>query len=400
MSDINLDAPSFGIVDTIASSSQTLVDDFLNDKVETKDPDDVKDINEEDAPTPPKKKAKAEIKEDEEEKEPEVPFDLDAIANDEESEDEADKKAPKDKKPVEQEDKEGDFNPFSSFSKELYKIGAFLGPEEGEPTIPTTPEEFLEAMNTQVNMKAETAVDNFISRFGEDYQQAFEAIFVNGANPKEYFQTYNNIENFAALDLSVEANQEKVARQSLQDMEYEPEDIDKEIERLKNYADLEEYAKRQHKVLVKKEAQKLQKIEEDSKAKRDQEVAIKRQFVTKVATTLQDKLKAKDFDGLPINPKLAAEVQDMLVTEKWKNKAGKTLTDWDVEILNLERPENHELKVKYALILKMLKEDPSLNSIKKSAVTKQTNKLFEEVARQKPRTVASTKTSNTHWSNL
>jgi len=401
MSDINLDTPSFGIVDTIASSSQTLVDDFLNDKVATTNPDDVKSIEEEETPkkTPKTTTTKEEVKE---EKEEEKPFSFDDLKDEDEEED-VEEKPSKDKKPTAEtteEKEDGDFNPFSSFSKELYKIGAFVGPEEGEPTIPTTPEEFLEAMNTQVNIKAETAVDNFIGKFGEDYQKAFEAIFVNGADPKDYFKTYTAIENFAQMDLTSEANQELVARQALQDMEYEPEDIDKEIERLKQYADLEEYAKRQHKVLIKKEAHKLQRIEDESKTKLSQEAAVKRQFATNVSTILQDKLKAKDFDGIPINPKLATEIQDMLLSEKWKNKAGKTLTDFDVELLNLDRPENHELKVKYALILKMLKTDPSLSSIKKAGVTKQTNKLFEEVARQKSKTVTATKTDNAHWSNL
>ena len=50
-------------------------------------------------------------------------------------------------------------------------------------------------------------VNNFIGQFGEDYQQAFDAIFVKGVDPKEYFGTYNNIKSFAEMDLADESNQ-------------------------------------------------------------------------------------------------------------------------------------------------------------------------------------------------
>jgi hypothetical protein len=88
----------------------------------------------------------------------------------------------------------------------------------------------------------------------------------------------------------------------------------------------------------------------------------------------------------------------MLLTEMWKNSAGEPLTDFDVEILNLKRPENHSTKVKVALLLKVLKNDPTLSTIKKSAITKQTNQLFSEVVRNQPKTTVSK--ASAHWSNL
>ena len=49
-------------------------------------------------------------------------------------------------------------------------------------------------------------------------------------------------------------------KQALSDQGFESEDISKEIERLQNYGDLETVATRHHKVLVKKEAKKLQQM--------------------------------------------------------------------------------------------------------------------------------------------
>ena len=53
-------------------------------------------------------------------------------------------------------------------------------------------------------------------------------------------------------------------QQALTDQGFEAEDISKEIERLQNYGDLEAVATRHHKVLVKKEAKKLQQLEAQS----------------------------------------------------------------------------------------------------------------------------------------
>lgn len=407
MSDNTFDTPSFGIVDTIASSSQSLVDAFLdNDGTASTNPDDIKDIKAPDpAPAPAKKDTQKKTDEPAPELEPSIPIDLDDIKDSDDEDDEpvvpAKKSKAKAEEPASDEPTPGDadYNPFQAFSKELYNIGAFQkdGDDE-EIALPETPEQFLEVFNEQVGKKAESAVDNFISRFGEDYQDAFRAIFVDGVNPRDYFQTYNAIQNFSEMDLTQEANQEAVVRQTLQELGYDAEDIQSEIERLKNYADLEEVAKKHHKVLVKKEAQKLQEIAEQQQQVRAQQAAVKKQFANNVATTLQEKLKTREFDGIPVNPKLAEEVQDMLLTEKWKNSAGEALTDFDVEILSLKRPENHATKVKVALLLKVLKNDPTLSTIKKSAITKQTNQLFSEVVRNQPKTTVSK--ASAHWSNL
>ena len=63
-----------------------------------------------------------------------------------------------------------------------------------------------------------------------------------------------------------------------------------------------------------------------------------------------DKVKEKEFDGIPINSNLANELQDFLLVDKWKTPSGETLTDFDRSILDLKRPENHELKVKVGLL--------------------------------------------------
>ena len=245
-----------------------------------------------------------------------------------------------------------------------------------------TPEEFLERFTAEKKKGASELVQNFIGQFGEDYQNAFDAIFVKGADPKEYFGTYNQIVSFSEMDLSNEKNQVAVMKQALTDQGFEPEDINTEIERLQNYGDLDTVAARHHKVLVKKEARKLQELESEAEQVQQQKIAIKNQYVQNVQTILTDKLKEKEFDGIPINPNLANELQDFLLVDKWKTPAGENLTDFDRAILDLKRPENHELKVKVGLLMKILEKDPTLSTIQRTGVTKKSNQLFGEVARQ------------------
>ncbi len=292
------------------------------------------------------------------------------------------------------EEQEEEVNQFAALSKDLFKLGVFSKDEDDEDVNISTPEEFLERFQNEKKKGAVEMVQNFIGQFGEDYQQAFEAIFVKGANPKEYFQTYNNVLNFAEMDLTQEVNQVTVIRQALADQGFDQEDIDTEVERLKNYGDLETVATKHHKVLVRKEAQKLQEIEKNAELELQQKQMIRNQYIQNVQQVLQEKLKTKEFDGIPINPKLANELQDFLLVDKYKTASGETLTDFDKTILELKRPENHATKVKVALLLKILEKDPTLSTIQKTGVTKKSDQLFGEVARQVTKAKTGSSTTN------
>jgi hypothetical protein len=404
---------NFSIQDTMEMGvgSTELLNDLLGPDTASASPDDIKDITVEDTPASASKPAKASAKVDEE---PEKTEDTSKsitdflLGGDDEEEEETIAPVAKSKEASEasqetaDEDDDEGVNPFAAFSKDLFKLGAFSKDEDEDDVQITTAEEFLERFESEKKKGASEIVENFIGRFGEDYQNAFTAIFVNGVDPKDYFGTYNAIQSFGDLDLSDEANQIAVIKQTLADQDYDPEDITTEIERLKNYGDLESVAAKHHKVLVKKEAVKLQKLEQEKAAQLQQQMAYKQQYSNNVTSILQDKLKAKEFDGIPLNPKLATELQDFLITEKWKTNSGENLTDFDRTVLELKRPENHEMKVKVALLLKILEKDPTLSTIQKSGVTKKTDSLFGEVARQATKSsVKSSKSDkpNSWWSN-
>jgi len=274
-----------------------------------------------------------------------------------------------------------DDNKFTALSNDLFNLGVFNKEEDEEVSI-STPEEFLERFNAEKKKGASELVQNFISQFGEDYQNAFDSIFVKGVDPKEYFGAYGKVVSFSEMDLSQEQNQVSIMKQALADQGFEPEDISKEIERLQDYGDLDTVATRHHKVLVKKEAKKLEKLDIEAQQIQEQKTEIRNQYVQNVQSILSDKVKEKEFDGIPINSNLANELQDFLLVDKWKTPAGETLTDFDRAILDMKRPENHEMKVKIGLLMKMLEKDPTLSTIQRKGASKQTNKLFGEVARQ------------------
>jgi len=397
----NLETPSFGgnfgIQDTMemGMGNAELLNDLMGPDSATSSPDDLQDIVKEvEDPAPAKTKPaaaktigddiidKTTDASDEDKKQDLTDFLLGGDEDDEEQEDDAPAAKTVEKADSEEDVEDVTSTKFEALANDLFNLGVFTKDDDEDEEPISTPEEFLERFQAEKKKGAIEVVNNFIGQFGEDYQQAFDAIFVKGVDPKEYFGTYNNIASFSDMDLGQEGNQVAVIKQALQDQGFDPEDIETEVERLKNYGDLETVATKHHKVLVKKEAQKLAQLEQKAEVELQQKAAIKNQYIQNVQTILQDKLKAKEFDGIPLNPKIAGELQDFLLVDKYKTNSGETLTDFDRTILELKRPENHAMKVKLGLLLKILEKDPTLSTIQKTGVTKKSNELFGQVARQ------------------
>jgi len=404
----NIEIPSngFSIQDTMeyGAGNAELLNDLFAPETSTTSPEEITPIiKEAEQVTPPvtdkpKGKEITPLPENADDKQKDQAALKDFLGNDDEEEEEETKQTPVSQTTEEEETSQG--TQFTALANDLFKLGVFNKEEDEESINITTPEEFLERFNQEKKKGASEIVQNFISQFGEDYQNAFDAIFVKGANPKEYFNTYNQIVNFAEMDLSQEANQIKVVKQALANQGFDPEDIDTEVERIQNYGDLETVATKHHKVLVKKEAEKLQDLEQKAEAELQYKMQVKSQYIKNVQEVLNDKLKAKEFDGIPLNPKLVNELQDFLLVDKWKTPTGETLSDFDRTILDLKKPENHALKVKVGLLLKILEKDPTLSTIQKTGVTKKTDTLFSEVARQTSKDKSFTsnnKTNPTSW---
>lgn len=393
----NSDASIFGVQENfeLGTGDPRLLNAIFDEEIEEEIKDDQKKEPEQHSKKQPEKKETASKDKEEEEvvttlSGEELINSLLDIDDEEEEEEEEPSSITKTKSPEkkekqtdqeEEEEEEENESIFSTFSKDLFKIGAFTKDEEEEDVNISTPEQFLERLNLEKKKGAQEEIYNFLSAFGEDYRAAFEAIYVKGVDPKQYFSSYNEIVDYASLDMTDEENQVKVVRRMLSDQGFDPEDIESEVEKLKNYGDIETTSARYHKAIVKKDVQKLEQMTKQAEAQQAQKEQEKQQYILNVQNIIDEKAKTKEFDGIPLSGNMANELKQYMITPKYKTKEGKLLTDFDFALMQLEKPENHSLKIKVGLLLKTLEKDPTLSTIQKTGVTKKTDTLFSEVAR-------------------
>lgn len=269
---------------------------------------------------------------------------------------------------------------FSSLSKELYKLRIFEAPVDDEgneaPIIANTAEEFKTLFEEQSNSKGAQWIDNFLTRFGDDKKDFFHAVFINGVDPQKYFSVASSIEKLEGLDLANETNQERVVREFYKRSGMTAENIDKTVTRLKEIAELQNQAEQFHPLVVDQDKASLLKLEEDRKLSLQNEQRADAQYKASVSRILMDKLKEKEFDGIAVNDKVAQKAFEFIYSKPWRAPDGTLLTDLDVWFKNLDKPENHALKVKLGLLAI---NNLDLSKVKQKALTQEVNTLFSNL---------------------
>ncbi len=269
-----------------------------------------------------------------------------------------------------------DDDTYTTLSRDLLRLGVFSknSEEETEDNIDVkTPEQFLERFSTEKKKGAINILDGFLSQFGDDYRKMFDSVFVNGVKPQEYLQSFAKIEAIKGLDLSNEGNQERVIRAYYRDLKWDDAKIDARITKLKDYGDLEDEAKTYHEVLLTKETEAATNLEkeklEETQKQKDKELTILKSY----QRILSEKVKGQEIDGIPLTQKDSEEVLDYLTQKKYKLVSGELLSEFDKDLMELNRPENHEIKIKLGLLLR---KKLDLTSIKKTATSKKSEVLF------------------------
>jgi hypothetical protein len=197
---------NFSIQDTMemGMGNQELLQGLFEPETASSDPDDVQPIIKNadapaapDAPAVPKGKdivppKSVDGKTDEEKADSQSMIaDFLSDSDDDDDDDNGAPAAPATPKPAatDADDNDGDEDSqgtqFTALANDLYKLGVFTSDDDEDPQPVSTAEEFLERFNEEKKKGAIETVNNFIGQFGEDYQQAFEAIFVKGVDPKE-----------------------------------------------------------------------------------------------------------------------------------------------------------------------------------------------------------------------
>lgn len=300
--------------------------------------------------------------------------------------------------PEGEEPKEDETNQFAILSKELYKIGIFAPDvnEEGEEITHTasTPEEFKKLFEYQQQTGMYAMLDNHLGRFGQDRLELFDAIFTKGVDPKEYLPVYNEIESFKELSLDTETAQERVVRESLKRSGLSDASIEKQVQKLKDISELQNTAEELKVVLISQDEKALKDQEEQAEAKTKAEAAKDVQYKASIAKILTEKIKTKEFDGIPVTQEVGQKAFEFLYNKKWQGKDGKKFTDFDKFILELDKPENHALKVKVGLLAQ---QNFDLTKVQKKAVSKESSELFKEFATKKTKQTAKKEPAATPW---
>lgn len=271
-----------------------------------------------------------------------------------------------------------DENIYGVLNTDLIKAGIFTPEEENEEINDAAA--FKEKFIKEMKRGATSLLDQYLNQHGSEYKDAFDAIFVNGVNPATYFSLYSNIENIESLDLSKPENQESVLKTFYQAKGFSPEKITTKIQKLQDYGDLEDEAKEVHGILIKEEKETLaleekRAIEENKK--RDQN---KQHYQNSIQHILTDKIKSKTFDGIPVTQTLANKIYNNLTTDAYRLPDGRLITEFEKSILELDRPQNFEKKLKLAFLLA---QDLNLDIVKKEAISAETNDIFEGLERKK-----------------
>ncbi len=353
-----------GITETLTTGSKELFDFLISD------PKDVKPIEEKAPETPTETPKATTVEAPKTDPEAEKKQALEQFLT---GEDEDENKEVVEDKTQKIEDDTED-NKFQIIANELLEAGIFTKDDEDEEVEITTGEELLERFQIEKRKEAIEIVDNFISKYGDEYREMFDAVFVKGVKPQEYLKAYTTIQEFEELDMTSEDNQKRVYREYFKSQGFSSEQIEKRLQRVIDSMDLEEEAKTFHEKLVEKEKATKQELEQREEQKRQLQAQADLQYHENLKKILTDKVREKEFDGIPVNPKTAQEAYDYLYKKTWRTPSGEELTNFEKFLMDLKRPENHELRVKIGL-LAMGNFD--LSKVKATQDSKEKKKIFE-----------------------
>lgn len=315
--------------------------------------------------TPPQKEEKKEEETEEEEEDIDILEELDQDEDaDNEDEDEDKKK-----------EEDGDESQFEAMAKELINIGVFTESEEF-PELPKTAEEFAARFQAEKQLGATTWLQSFLTSKGQEAYDMFDAVIVNGVDPKEYLSTFQQVQDLSGMDIEQEATQEHVFREYYKRLNWSAEKIEAKLQKVKDYGDLEDESKEMYDKLIEQDEQKLQELTEKKKAENARKQEEEKAYRTSVNKVLSEALKQKELKGFPITEKMARDAMDFLTTPKYKLPNGELLTEWDKFYMESKRPDGVEARAMMAL-LHLSGYD--LSKVEKKAVSKETNQLFSSI---------------------
>lgn len=305
------------------------------------------------------------------------PFAEEISEEDEEKQEEEKKEETKEEEEENKEENNDSEISYSALAKDLTRLGIFTEMEDERPI--ESAEDFLERFQAEKQMGAATWLENFLSKHGEDRKEMFQAIFVNGVDPKEYLPTFNEIEDLSGLDINQEESQKYVFREYHKRLGWTSDQIEKRLNKVIDYGDLQDEASLLHGKLIEDNKKKLEDISKQAEQRELTNKKLEQDYKSSVNKVLTEALQKREFKGMPVNENRANEVADFLYTPKYKTPDGKVLTEFDKFVLESKKPENIEQRI----LIAMLKlENFDFSKIEKKAISKQSNNIFSELAQK------------------
>ena len=276
----------------------------------------------------------------------------------------------------EDEDVPTDGTQISKLVENYYNLGIFTGQKEEQPI--TTEEELYERFQNEKRNGANEYLTNFLSKRGNDYQQAFQKIFVEGISPKEYYSVTEPLQEISSLDMDLEENQVKVVRQYYKEVLGIQSDLaEKKLKIMQDAGELVTEAT----IAIDKIQGNVEK-QLDAKAQDKAKEEANKQFANQVYDNSLRSALSSDFgngnyQGLPVSQESISSAYANLARPAWRLPSGEEITDFQKFLLDLKKPEN----IKTAVLIDMLRQNNfDLSSIQVSKDNKKKSQLFDALA--------------------
>lgn len=272
------------------------------------------------------------------------------------------------------EDEEGEENQFEVFAKGLIQAG-MLNVEEGEE-VEWNEQTFLAKMNDTIEDKAWNQLEQLATEtYGEAGVQMIEDIFINKVPVQEYLQKFSNEQIVENVDLSVEANQERVFRLYLAKTGMDEEEITDQLNYARDNDRLEAYSQKYHVKLVEKMQQERAVLAQESEAR----VQVMRQKEEEreqlYADVLDKAIASGTIEGYPLNEQAANELFDFVLSKPHVLPNGQRISEFEYKLAKMRQEDPS----KFLAVAKLVQSNLDLSPVKRKAVTEETNSLFNNL---------------------
>ncbi len=251
--------------------------------------------------------------------------------------------------------------------------------EEGEELTEELAEELIEE-------KFEESVDNKVKELLTELPELAQQLIqftLKGGNPVEFIHslTSNEVSLKPDINLEKEENQILVMKQLLKLEDKDDEEIETEIEFLKDSGKLKTISEKKfNKFKLEAENRQKELLKEQEKTKEEEKKQIK-QAKVKISNFLNE---SQELNGVSFSKEDKKELPSYMNDRTVKLQNGTVITQMQKELF-YDLPRNEKALIQLATLLKNRNDDGTFNfdSIVKSTKTKVTQEVRQEIRRNK-----------------